>query len=159
MRSVPFSTGRTDASQDQTDIDSFAVLEPLADGFRNYLQADFAVSAEELLLDKAQLMTLSAPEMTALIGGMRVLNANVDAAQHGVFTDRPETLSNDFFVNLLDMGVEWKPVSAAEDVLKVVIVRQVTSSGQVHVSICLDRIPSCVPLPKSMLAQVRKPSS
>jgi catalase-peroxidase len=114
---VPFTAGRTDAVQEQTDIESFAVLEPLADGFRNYLQADFAVSAEELLLDKAQLMTLSAPEMTVLVGGMRVLNANAES-QHGVFTDRPETLSTDFFVNLLDMGTEWKPVSAAEDVFE-----------------------------------------
>jgi catalase-peroxidase len=114
---VPFTAGRTDAVQEHTDIESFAVLEPLADGFRNYLQADFAVSAEELLLDKAQLMTLSAPEMTVLVGGMRVLNANADS-QHGVFTDRPETLSTDFFVNLLDMGTEWKPVSAAEDVFE-----------------------------------------
>jgi catalase-peroxidase len=114
---VPFTAGRTDAVQEQTDIESFAVLEPLADGFRNYLQADFAVSAEELLLDKAQLMTLSAPEMTVLVGGMRVLNANADS-QHGVFTDRPETLSTDFFVNLLDMGTEWKPASAAEEVFE-----------------------------------------
>ena len=114
---VPFTPGRTDATQDQTDIDSFAVLEPLADGFRNYLQADFAVSAEELLLDKSQLMTLSAPEMTVLVGGMRALGANADS-QHGVFTDRPGTLSTDFFVNLLDMGIEWKPVSAAEDVFE-----------------------------------------
>ena len=114
---VPFTPGRTDALQEQTDIESFAVLEPLADGFRNYLQADFAVSAEELLLDKAQLMTLSAPEMTVLVGGMRVLNANAES-QHGVFTDRPETLSTDFFVNLLDMDTEWKPASAAEDVFE-----------------------------------------
>ncbi|MEC8105743.1 MAG: peroxidase family protein, partial [Pseudomonadota bacterium] len=115
---VPFTPGRTDAVQEQTDIESFAVLEPLADGFRNYLQADFAVSAEELLLDKAQLMTLSAPEMTVLVGGMRVLNANTDQAAHGVFTDKAETLSTDFFVNLLDMGTEWKPASAAEDVFE-----------------------------------------
>ena len=115
---MPFTPGRTDAAQEQTDIESFAVLEPLADGFRNYLQADFAVSAEELLLDKAQLMTLSAPEMTVLVGGMRVLNANTDQAAHGVFTDKAETLSTDFFVNLLDMGTEWKPASAAEDVFE-----------------------------------------
>ena len=94
------------------------MLEPIADGFRNHLQSDFAVSAEELLLDKAHLMTLSAPEMTVLVGGMRALNANVDQAKHGVFTDRPGVLSNDFFVNLLDMGTEWKPVSAAEDVFE-----------------------------------------
>jgi catalase-peroxidase len=115
---VPFTAGRGDAKQEETDIESFAVLEPLADGFRNYLQADFSVSAEELLLDKAHLMTLSAPEMTALVGGMRALDANTDRAQHGVFTDRPGALSNDFFVNLLDMGTEWKPVSAAEDVFE-----------------------------------------
>ena len=115
---VAFTPGRTDAAQEQTDIDSFAVLEPLADGFRNYLQADFSVSAEELLLDKAQLMTLSAPEMTVLVGGMRALDANADGARHGVLTDRPGTLSNDFFVNLLDMGTVWKPVSAAEDVFE-----------------------------------------
>ena len=115
---VPFTAGRGDAVQEQTDIDSFAVLEPLADGFRNYLQADFSVSAEELLLDKAHLMTLSAPEMTVLVGGMRALDANTDQAKHGVLTDRPGVLSNDFFVNLLDMGTEWKPVSAAEDVFE-----------------------------------------
>ena len=116
--SVPFTAGRGDAMQEQTDIESFAVLEPMADGFRNYLKLDFVVSAEELLLDKAHLMTLTAPEMTALVGGMRVLNANTDEAQHGVFTDRPESLTNDFFVNLLDMATEWKPVSEAEDVFE-----------------------------------------
>ena len=116
--SVPFTAGRGDALQEQTDIESFAVLEPMADGFRNYLKSDFVVSAEELLLDKAHLMTLTAPEMTALVGGMRVLNANTDGAQHGVFTDRPESLTNDFFVNLLDMATEWKPVSEAEDVFE-----------------------------------------
>ncbi len=105
---VPFTPGRTDASEEQTDTDSFAVLEPVADGFRNYLQRDFSVSAEELLVDRAQLLTLSAPEMTVLVGGMRMLNANVGQARHGVFTDRPESLTNDFFVNLLDMATEWK---------------------------------------------------
>ena len=107
-----------DASQEQTDVDSFAVLEPIADGFRNYQKAKYSVSAEELLLDKAQLLTLSAPEMTVLVGGMRALNANVGQSQHGVFTQRPGALSNDFFVNLLDMGTEWKPVSDAEDVFE-----------------------------------------
>ena len=116
--SVPSTAGRGDALQEQTDIESFAVLEPMADGFRNYLKSDFVVSAEELLLDKAHLMTLTAPEMTALVGGMRVLNANTDGSQHGVFTDRPESLTNDFFVNLLDMATEWKPVSEAEDVFE-----------------------------------------
>ncbi|MFI5319720.1 MAG: catalase/peroxidase HPI [Myxococcota bacterium] len=107
---VPFKPGRMDASQDQTDVDSFTVLEPIADGFRNYLKGEFAVSAEQLLVDKAQLLTLTAPEMTVLIGGMRVLGANVGGAKHGVFTRMPETLTNDFFVNLLDMDTEWKSV-------------------------------------------------
>jgi catalase-peroxidase len=108
---VPFTPGRTDATQEQTDAESFAVLEPVADGFRNYLKTRYTVSAEELLVDKAQLLTLTAPEMTVLVAGLRVLDANVGKAQHGVFTKRPETLSNDFFVNLLDMGVTWKPAS------------------------------------------------
>ena len=112
---VPFTPGRTDATQEQTDIEAFAVLEPIADGFRNYQKARYTVSAEELLLDKAQLLTLSAPEMTVLVGGMRVMNANVGQSPHGVFTTRPGTLTNDFFVNLLDMGTEWKAVSEAED--------------------------------------------
>lgn len=108
---VPFTPGRMDATPEQTDIESFAVLEPLADGFRNYLKGRYTVPAEALLIDKAQLLTLTAPEMTALVGGLRVLGANVDGATHGVLTERPGTLSNDFFVNLLDMGTEWKPVS------------------------------------------------
>jgi catalase-peroxidase len=107
---VPFSPGRMDASQEQTDVDSFAVLEPVADGFRNYQKQRFAASAEELLLDRAQLLTLTAPEMTVLIGGLRVLNANVGQSKHGVFTERPESLTNDFFVNLLDMGTTWKAI-------------------------------------------------
>lgn len=110
---VPFTPGRTDASQEQTDVDAFAVLELAADGFRNYLKTEYAVSAEELLIDRAQLLTLTAPEMTVLLGGMRVLNANVGQAQHGVFTNRPETLTNDFFTNLLDMGTKWTAVSEA----------------------------------------------
>ena len=114
---VPFTPGRADASQAQTDVESFAVLEPIADGFRNYLRGHYAVSAEALLLDRAQLLTLTAPEMTVLIGGMRVLNTNVGHC-HGVFTKRPEALTNDFFVNLLDMGTEWKPASAAKDVFE-----------------------------------------
>ena len=113
---VPFTPGRMDASQEQTDVDSFAVLEPIADGFRNYLKGSYSVSAEALLVDRAQLLTLTAPEMTVLVGGMRVLNANVGQTQHGVFTKRPETLTNDFFLNLLDMGTEWKAVSDAKDV-------------------------------------------
>ncbi len=108
---VPFAPGRTDASQEQTDVDSFAVLEPTADGFRNYLRNGHSIPAEELLVDRAHLLTLTAPEMTVLVGGMRVLNANVGGSKHGVFTDRPETLTNDFFVNLLDMGTEWKASS------------------------------------------------
>jgi catalase-peroxidase len=108
---VPFAPGRTDATQEQTDVDAFAVLEPIADGFRNYQKAKYSVSAEELLIDKAQLLTLTAPEMTVLIGGMRALNANVGQTQHGVFTKSPGTLTNDFFVNLLDMGTEWRPTS------------------------------------------------
>ena len=110
---VPFSPGRTDASQEQTDIESFAVLEPQADGFRNYQKQNFAVAAEEMLLDKAQLLTLTAPEMTVLVGGLRVLGASSDPAGHGVWTNRVGTLSNDFFLNLLDMGTVWAPTSAA----------------------------------------------
>ncbi|MFA8392179.1 catalase/peroxidase HPI [Burkholderia ubonensis] len=115
---VPFAPGRTDASQEQTDIDAMAVLEPRADGFRNYLKGKYRVPAEALLVDKAQLLTLSAPEMTVLVGGLRVLGANVGQSAHGVFTDRPGALTNDFFVNLLDMGTEWKPVSADNDVFE-----------------------------------------
>ena len=115
---VPFTPGRMDASQEQTDVESFAVLEPIADGFRNYQKGTYTVSAEELLLDRAQLLTLSAPEMTVLVGGMRALNANVGQSQHGVFTQHPGALSNDFFVNLLDMGTEWKPTSKDEDVFE-----------------------------------------
>jgi catalase-peroxidase len=115
---VPFTPGRTDASQEQTDVAAFAVLEPAADGFRNYQRAKYALSAEELLVDRAQLLTLTAPEMTVLVGGMRVLNANFGQSQHGVFTKRPETLTNDFFVNLLDMGTTWKATSEDEDVFE-----------------------------------------
>ena len=110
---VPFSPGRTDASQEQTDVEAFAVLEPLADGFRNFLKAKYSVSAEEMLVDRAQLLTLTAPEMTVLLGGLRVLNANFGQSKHGVFTKRPAVLTNDFFVNLLDMGTAWK--ATAED--------------------------------------------
>jgi len=115
---VPFTPGRMDATQQQTDAASFAVLEPKADGFRNYQKARYAVSAEELLVDKAQLLTLTAPEMTVLVGGMRVLNTNFGQTRHGVFTMRPEALTNDFFVNLLDMATEWKPVSKDADVFE-----------------------------------------
>ena len=115
---VPFTPGRMDASQAQTDVDSFEVLEPIADGFRNYLKTKYSITAEELLVDKAQLLTLTAPEMTVLVGGMRVMNTNVGGSQRGVFTKRPEALTNDFFVNLLDMGTEWKPLSKEEDVFE-----------------------------------------
>ena len=116
--SVPFMPGRTDATQEQTDVASFGVLEPKADGFRNYLKTKFSVSAEEMLVDKAQLLKLTAPEMTALVGGLRVLNANYGQSKHGVFTKRPETLTNDFFVNLLDMGTAWKPTTDDADVFE-----------------------------------------
>ncbi len=112
---VSFTPGRTDASQDQTDVESFAVLEPQADGFRNYVKTKYTVSAEELLVDKAQLLNLTAPEMTALVGGMRVLNTNFDQSQNGVFTKRTEVLTNDFFVNLLDLNTKWKAVSESDD--------------------------------------------
>jgi catalase-peroxidase len=113
---VPFTPGRTDASQEQTDVESFAVLEPVADGFRNYQKARSTVAAEALLLDKAQLLTLTPPEMTVLIGGLRVLNANVGQSKHGVLTKQPEALTNDFFKNLLDMGTQWTAKSEAKEV-------------------------------------------
>jgi catalase-peroxidase len=115
---VPFTPGRTDATQEQSDVTSFAVLEPTADGFRNYLKTRYTVPAEELLIDRAQLLTLTAPEMTVLLGGLRVLNANVGASRHGVFTKRPETLTNDFFVNLLDMGTIWKASGEGDDLFE-----------------------------------------
>src|SRR5262245_63919412 len=106
---VPFPPGLIDASEEQTDVDSFAPLEPTADGFRNYLRGKQPMSAEELLVDRAQLLKLTAPEMTVLVGGLRVLGANAGQSKHGVFTREPETLTNDFFVNLLDMGTQWQP--------------------------------------------------
>ena len=115
---VPFTPGRTDASQEQTDVDSFAVLEPTADGFRNYLRSGHLRSAEELLVDRAQLLTLTAPEMTVLLGGMRVLKANAGQSEHGVFTRQPEALTNDFFVNLLDMNTKWQASPASEGVFE-----------------------------------------
>lgn len=115
---VPFTPGRMDASQEQTDVESFAVLEPKADGFRNYEKDTYLIPSEEMLIDRAQLLTLTAPEMTVLVGGMRVLNTNVGQSRHGVFTQKPESLTNDFFVNLLDMSTEWKPVSEAKDVFE-----------------------------------------
>jgi catalase-peroxidase len=113
---VPFTPGRMDASQEQTDVDSFAPLEPTSDGFRNYLRGEQRLSPEELLVDRAQLLTLTAPEMTVLVGGLRVLGANAGRSRHGVFTNRPETLTNDFFVNLLDMGTQWQPADGSESV-------------------------------------------
>lgn len=115
---VPFTAGRTDASQEQTDVESFAVLEPIADGFRNYAKKRYTVSAEDLLVDKAQLLTLTAPEMTVLVGGLRVLNANSNQSQHGVFTHQPEVLTNDFFVNLLDVSQTWTPVNDHKDLFE-----------------------------------------
>ena len=115
---VPFTPGRTDASTEQTDVESFAVLEPIADGFRNYAKKKYTISAENLLIDKAQLLNLTAPEMTALVGGLRVLKTNYDQSNHGVLTNKPETLTNDFFVNLLDMSTAWSPVSDAKDVFE-----------------------------------------
>lgn len=115
---VPFTPGRTDASPEQTDAVSFAVLEPVADGFRNYMKKKYSICAEELLIDKSQLLTLTAPEMTVLLGGMRVLNTNFDGSGHGVFTDRPGVLTNDFFVNLLDMNTVWNPTSESRDLFE-----------------------------------------
>ena len=115
---VPFTPGRADATQEQTDVVSFAVLEPRADGFRNYTKAGYATAAEEMLIDKAQLLNLTAPEMTVLLGGMRVLNTNADQSQHGVFTKRPEVLTNDFFVHLMDMSTKWFATSEAKDVFE-----------------------------------------
>jgi catalase-peroxidase len=113
---VPFAPGRTDASQEETDVEAFEVLEPHADGFRNYVRPGEKLPAETLLLDRANMLALTAPEMTVLVGGMRVLNANSGQSRHGVFTDRPESLTNDFFLNLVDMGTEWKASASAENV-------------------------------------------
>jgi catalase-peroxidase len=129
--SVPFAPGRGDATQEQTDLESFAVLEPIADGFRNYQKEQYRVSSAELLIDKAQLLGLTAPEMTVLIGGMRVLGTNFGGTKHGVFTDRVGTLTNDFFTNLLDMGIAWTPVGGdvfeGRDRKTGVVVRTATS--------------------------------
>ena len=115
---VPFTPGRTDASQEQTDVQSFDALEPGADGFRNYLNAKHKSAAEDMLIDKAQLLTLTAPQLTVLVGGMRVLNTNFDHSKHGVFTKRPEALTNDYFVNLLDMGTTWRATSDAQNIFE-----------------------------------------
>ena len=116
--SVPFTPGRADATMEHTDVESFSALEPSADGFRNYFQPKHSASAEEMLVDRAQLLTLTAPEMTVLVGGMRVLNTNYDGSHHGVFTDKPETLTNDFFVHLLDMSTTWKAVSESSNIFE-----------------------------------------
>jgi catalase-peroxidase len=115
---VPFTPGRMDASQAQTDVESFAALEPVADGFRNYLEGESSVTAEQQLVDKSQLLTLTAPEMTVLVGGLRMLGANAGQSKHGVFTKKPEALTHDFFVNLLDMGTEWKAASRTKGVFE-----------------------------------------
>jgi catalase-peroxidase len=115
---VPFTAGRADATQEQTDVESFAVLEPNADGFRNYKQAKHTISAEEMLIDKSQLLTLTAPQMTVLLGGLRVLDANFNQSQHGVFTNSPESLTNDFFVNLIDFKTTWKATSESDNVFE-----------------------------------------
>jgi catalase-peroxidase len=115
---VPFNPGRMDATQEQTDVESFGYLEPMADGFRNYLKKQYTISTEELLVDKAQLLTLTAPEMTVLVGGMRALNANFDGSKHGIFSDKQEMLTNDFFVHLLDMSTEWKATSDTKEEFK-----------------------------------------
>ena len=158
---VPFAPGRTDASQEQTDVESFAVLEPTADGFRNYLRAGQKLPAEHLLVDRANLLTLTAPEMTVLVGGMRALNANFGQSKHGVFTDRPETLTNDFFVNLLDMGTEWKRVRPHPSTsTRVATARRARSSGPAPPSTSSSvRTPSSEPSRRSTRATTRRRSS
>jgi catalase-peroxidase len=116
--SVPFTPGRMDASQEQTDVESFNLLEPMADGFRNYLKTEYTIPTEELLIDKAQLLTLTAPEMTVLLGGMRALNANYNNSKHGIFSDKKNMLTNEFFVNLLNMGTEWKATDESKQVFE-----------------------------------------
>ena len=158
---VPFAPGRTDASQEQTDVESFAVLEPTADGFRNYLRAGEKLPPETLLLDRANLLTLTAPEMTVLVGGMRALNANFGQSAHGVFTDRPETLTNDFFVNLLDMGTEWKRIRRRpRTCTRGAIARPARSSGPPPPSTSSSaRTPSSAPSRRSTRATTRRRSS
>ena len=154
---VPFTPGRADALQDQTDAESFAVLEPEADGFRNYQKAAFTVSAEEMLIDKAQLLTLSAPEMTVLVGGLRVLGANVNQSQHGVFTKHAGQLTNDFFVNLLDMGTAWKLCRRLQTPLKAATARQANLNGPERVwTWSLVPTRSCAPWRKCMHRKTQK---
>jgi catalase-peroxidase len=156
---VRFSPGRTYASHEQTDMESFAVLEPAADGFRNYLCQGLKTPAEELLLDRAQLLTLTAPEMTVLVGGMRALNTNFGQSKHGLFTNAPGTLTNDFFANLLDMNTEWRP-SSTDGVFKGVIARRAKSNGLPLGSTSSSvRTPSSERLLKSMPATMPKRSS
>lgn len=146
---VTFSPGRTDATAEQTDVDSLAPLEPIADGFRNYLKSRYSVPAEALLVDRAQLLTLTAPELAVLLGGLRVLGANAGDGKHGVFTDRPGTLSNDFFFNLLDTNTEWKPKSEAAKPSIVVTEKPAPQSGLPAVSTwCSVPIRSCLPCPR-----------
>lgn len=157
---VPFAPGRTDASQEQTDVESFAVLEPVADGFRNYAKQRYAVPAEALLIDKAQLLTLTAPELTVLVGGLRVLGANVGDSSHGVFTTRPGVLSNDFFANLLDMRTEWKATSESKEVYE----GRDRSTGEAkwtgtRVDWCSAPTRSCVRWPRSMPVPTHRRSS
>ena len=157
---VPFMPGRMDASQAQTDVESFKALEPVADGFRNYQKARFAVPAEALLVDRAQLLTLTAPEMTVLVGGLRVLGANFGQTKHGVFTQRPGVLTNDFFVNLLDMATEWKVTTDAKDLFEGGIARPALSSGRVRARTwCSARTRSCEPSPRCMAVWMRRRSS
>ena len=161
---VPFTPGRTDATQEQTDADSFAVLEPKADGFRNYRRSDDKLPAELRMLDRANLLTLTAREMTVLVGGMRVLDANFGHAAEGVFTDRKETLTNDFFVNLLDMNTEWKPSVNSENVYEGRDRRtgEVTAQRQQSISCSVrarsfERSPRCMrsPVPSTIRARLR----
>ena len=154
---VPFTPGRMDASQEQTDVESFAVLEPVADGFRNHQKAHSAIPAENLLVDRAQLLTLTAPEMSVLIGGLRVLGTNVGQSKHGVFTKRPGTLTSDFFMNLLDMARHGRRLRMRKTCSKGAIARQANSSGPPRGLIWSSvRTPSSGPSQKSMEARTRK---
>ena len=153
---VPFTPGRTDASQEQTDAASFAALEPLADGFRNYLKGKYGIPAEALLVDRAQLLTLTAPELTVLVGGMRVLDTNFGGTKHGVFTERPGTLTNDFFVNLLDMSTEWKPVSQDAEVFDARPHRRAGASGPARASTWSSAPNSEAARPRRGLRELRR---
>ena len=155
-----FAPGRTDASQENTDVESFAVLEPRADGFRNYVRPGEKAPLEQLLVEKAYMLDLTAPELTVLIGGLRALNANTAAAKHGVFTDKPGTLTNDFFVNLLDMGTEWKPSVTAENVYEGATVPRARSSGRPPPTTwCSVRTRCCARWPRSTPRPTTRASS